>query len=457
MAELAAITFAVNLPFHEEAERAVLGALLIFPERLRRIDELLPEHFYFERNRLLFSGILRLADDGEPVDPFTLQAHLGAERWEQVGGHGYVAGLDVDLPAGVEALREWAGLVREYASRRASILAALELARRAEQGQEFGLAMERHATRIESLRSAAPAGIDHWHELGAVMAEDDVLAPWTAGETLRQAATGLPTIDRAGILGEGTLTLVVGRTGTGKSCLALQIARNSAIERGIPTGVISLEMNRAELLRRILAATARVNYTSLRRRDLADFQRYELRQQLARVQNAPLFIDDRESQSTGDVARQVRRLKTRHPDSFLFVVDYLSLLQLPGEGRERHDLRLGMASTALARLARELRIAMVLVCQLGRRGEQEKRSPVLTDISDSDAVARDAYAVLAIHRPYEERRPGILAQSGHVALLKHRGGEQAQAEIRFDGCWQSFREVDSHRSEEGAERRQEGA
>jgi len=435
----ASIVLTLPQPSLPEHENSLLGALLLFPEKLREVEDLYPSDFYGERTRILFQAMIDLDADGEPIDHLSLKDRIGEEVWERIGGYAWLCALDLDMPD-VGNLQVWSRAIKIASAARAAACVALDLARQVGGKGSLADALGLAAERLEVLRDGLPGAIRTWSSLGHSPSEDELLAPYTPEQLAFQVKTGLPTVDAAGLMGPSTLNLIVARTGVGKTALALQIAAHNAITRRLPGGYISLEMPKKRLIQRIIAARALVDYTQIHTHRLSDYERADCSRAYREIQGAPLFFDDRPALTAGQIGLAIRRLKIEHRDAAWFVVDYLSLIELERQDARRPDLPLAKIAEGLASLARQLNVHITLLCQLSRRGEQENREPILTDISDSDGLAKPANSVLAVHRGYRQDEPGVRDDIGYVTTLKHRDGPQPRVKIRFLGAFQTFRE-----------------
>lgn len=436
----------------ESLERAILGAILLDPAILHELQDLTTLDFASERNRLIYAAMLELAEDREPIDTLSIQARLGESQYAAIGGMAYLCALDLDLPD-ITATPMVARALRAHAAAARTVEASATFARKLSRGTglhgdsgagELSAAIDRHIAELENLRAELPSGARSFVATEH-SAQDGILD--LAGRR-PQAMLGIPSLDRAGHLTVGTLTVIAGRPGEGKSALGLQAVGFSAINRSWTAAYLSLEMSTTELLERMIASRARVDYEVVRSRGFNPEQRRASLYALAEIRRAPIHIDDKPGRSLGEFARDVRRLKRDHSDLRLCVVDQLSLMPHPGEARERSDRRIGMLCTGMVRIARELDIAIALLTQLNRGPQREERFPTLADLANSDEIGQHAHAVLAIHRPATEDEPGTPGRMGAIGVLKHRGGRLFRVPVEFRGEYQTFVEVDDSRDPE---------
>ena len=429
------------MPHSEEAERAVLGALLLEPAHLARVRTVLqPRDWYVERHRLLYQAFLDVADAGATPDTLTLQAHLEqAGTWAAVGGIAWLATLDLDLPD-IGRLDEYAEIVRERSVRRDLIAAARKAI-----GEATGTARP-----VAELLADLRAGADHllgraarvrWEEAGTVL--DRLLLTIEEGrpEVLVGLTTGYPEWDRLGPgLLRGGLYVLAGRPGMGKTSLALDITRHVAVELHKPVGVFSLEMRADELGLKLLSAESDMSARFARSCKLSSQHWRDLYAAVRRIAGARLYLDDTTGLVLRDLEARAWWLKTRHPDLALLVIDYLQLITA-GVKVEQRRLEIALITRRLKALAGQLGIPVIVLSQLNR--EVTRRSdprPQLADLAESGAIEQDADQVAFIHRP-ELYDPDEHTFRGLAEILvaKHRQGETGTVRLTWSGITTSFR------------------
>jgi len=429
------------LPHSEEAERAVLGALLLDPMHLARVrTRLQPRDWYAERHRLLYQAFLDLADAGATPDALTLQAHLDqAGTLEAAGGLAYLATLDLDLPD-LGRLDEYAEIVRERSVRRdlivgtqKTILATLGTARPITE-----LLADLRDTADKLLGRAARV---RWEDAGAVL--DRLLSTIEEGhpEALQGLTTGYPDWDRLGPgLLRGGLYVLAGRPGMGKTSLALDITRHVAVELQKPVGVFSLEMRTDELGLKLLAAETDIAARYARAGRLSSRQWQDLYAATRRITAASLYLDDTTGLVLRDLEARAWWLKAQHPDLALLVVDYLQLVTA-GVKVEQRRLEIALITRRLKALAGQLGLPILVLSQLNR--ELTRRSdprPQLADLAESGAIEQDADQVAFVHRPevYAPEDP-TLRGLAEVIIAKHRQGQTGTVALTWAGTTTSFR------------------
>jgi replicative DNA helicase len=440
------------LPHSEEAERAVLGALLLEPVRIAQVrTRLEPCDWYIDRHRVLYQAFLDVADAGSTPDVLTLQAHLQqAGEFEAIGGMGYLATLDLDLPD-LGRLDEYVTIVKERSVRRDLITDA----------QHTALAAATTARPVHELLADLRGSADkllgraartRWEGAGAVMERLLEVLDEERSEALRGLTSGYPGWDRLGPgFLPGGLYVIAGRPGMGKTSLALDLTRHVAVELKRPVGVFSLEMRSDEIGIKLGAAEADIASRQLRNGHLSHRQWQDLFAATRRMIAAPLFLDYSPGLALRDLEARAWWLKAQHPDLALLIVDYLQLLTA-GIRVENRRLEIALIARRLKELAGELGLPVIALSQLNR--ELTRRSdprPQLADLAESDAIGQHADQVAFVHRPevfepHSEELRGL----AEVIVAKHRHGETGTVALAWMGATTSFRSR-STQQPEGAE------
>ncbi len=429
------------LPHSEEAERAVLGALLLDPLRIAQVrTRMEPRDWHIERHRLLYQAFLDVADAGSTPDVLTLQAHLQqAGKFDAIGGMGYLAALDLDLPD-VGRLDEYVAIVKERSVRRELITET-----------QHTLLAAASTTRpvhelLADLRSSADkllgrAARTHWEGAGAVLERLLEVLDEGRSQALRGLTSGFPAWDQLGPgFLPGGLYVIAGRPGMGKTSLALDLTRHVAVTLKRPVGVFSLEMRSDEIGIKLGAAEADIASRQLRDAHLSTRQWQDLFAATKRMIAAPLFLDYSPGLALRDLEARAWWLKAQHPDLALLVVDYLQLLTA-GIRVENRRLEIALIARRLKELAGELGLPLIALSQLNR--ELTRRSdprPQLADLAESDAIGQHADQVAFVHRP-EVYAPADDTLRGLAELIvaKHRHGETGTVELAWIGATTSFR------------------
>ena len=440
-----------TLPHSEEAERAVLAAILLSPRVLPTLSgRLNEEDFYLERHKLLFRVMLELLEQGAEIDLRTLQAQLELRgAFEQVGGVAYLAGLDLDLPD-LSRIDLYAEIVKERSVRRRLVLSCQEIVLGCLQG---GMAASEALAEAEkSVFSLGEEAIQKgFSPLGQVYE--------ATLKHLEEKATG----DMVGIpsgfydwdrmtqgLARGALIIIAGRPGMGKTSFALNVAQNVAIREEKSVAIFSLEMGEQELVMRVLSSEADLPFGNLRSGRLSNNQWDRLNETTRRTHHSRLFIDDSPNPTMLEIASKSRRLRAEKGLDLL-VVDYLQLMQAGGKYESR-QLEIAAISRGLKQLAKELEIPVIALSQLSRQTERRAgdHRPQLADLRESGAIEQDADMVCFIYRDelYNKDDPEVKGLA-ELIVSKHRAGETGTVDLAFFGENTTFRNLERVHTEGG--------
>jgi replicative DNA helicase len=422
-----------TLPHNLEAERSVLGAILIQNDAYNMAAELLrPEDFYRDAHRRIFDKIIALAERGMGVDFVTLKEELGrAGELDTVGGPAYVASLVDGVPRATN-VEYYAKIVKEKAVLRNLIAAANTILLDAyEADQDAAEILDRAEHSIFQIAEGRiRAGFVSLYDI----AQSSVEAIQKAHEE-KKLITGVPTgfndLDSlTSGLQRGDLIIVAARPSMGKTSLALNMAQHVGTRTDMTVGVFSLEMSREQLFLRMLSSESQIDGHALRTGFLRTDDWGRLTEALGVLGQARVYIDDSPGIGVLEMRAKSRRLAAEH-GLHLIIVDYIQLMQ----GRGRFDNRtqeLGAISRALKGLAKELNVPVVVLSQLSRAPEaRSDHRPQLSDLRESGALEQDADVVLLIYR---EDRYNPQADNDGVAeiiVAKQRNGPTDTVKLAF--------------------------
>jgi replicative DNA helicase len=421
------------MPFSEESERAVLAAVLLDPRLLPSVSgRLTAEDFYSERHRTIYAAMLALQDESVAIDLRTLQASLEQQgALEAIGGFGYLAGLDVDLPD-LGRFENYVEIVKERSVRRRLIDVCREVTRDClDGGVDAPAALARAEQAVMALgEEAVRRG---FAPLIKVLEETLEELEERPGKGLYGLESGFVDLDRKTHgLTAGALIVVAGRPGMGKTTLALNIAQHVAIRQRKTVGVFSLEMGQKELALRILSSESEVRFAKLRNGHYSQAEAVRVMETMRAIGRAPLFIDDTASPTLLEVGSKARRLKAEKQLSLL-VVDYLQLMQAGGR-YENRNLEVAAITRTFKQLAKELEIPIVVLSQLSRMPERRggDHRPQLADLRESGAIEQDADVVMFVYRDriYNEEAD---EHDAELIIAKNRNGETGTVEMVFFG------------------------
>jgi replicative DNA helicase len=421
-------------PWNQEAEQAVLGAMLLDQDAALRGAELLDDSmFYREGHRRLFRAILALTEQRVVIDHVTLRNELVRRgELDVAGGVAYLAEL-VDAVPTAANIEFHARIVKDKAILRRLIETSTAIITEAYDG---------HST-ANDLLDSAEAKIFHISQQrgaeGFTRIKEMLWPTMERIETLHRsgkAITGVPSgfIDLDELTSgfqASELVVVAARPSMGKTAFCLNIAVNAALQHA-GVAVFSLEMSKESLVQRMLSATGGVDSRRMRQGKLRDHDFTALARAAGWLQSCPLWIDDTPAITLLEMRSKARRLKIDN-DIKLVVVDYLQLMRSP-EYADNRVQEISDISRSLKGLSRELEIPVIALSQLSRASEQRggERKPILSDLRDSGAIEQDADLVIFIHRPeYYDREDETKKGVAEIMLAKNRNGPTGDVMLKF--------------------------
>jgi len=427
------ITLEKEVPHSLDAERSVLGAILVENSSLNRAQEILKDSdFYREPHRRLFKAMTALSERSAAIDPVTIKEELQRlGDLEVVGGQAYIASLLDGVPHSSN-IEHYARIVKEKAMLRSLIEAGGRIVQTAYEGSQeveeildqserlvFQIAQDQLRAGFVSMRVIADQGLKTIERLQ--QHREMVTGLSTGYATLDEMTSGFQPTD---------LIIIAARPGMGKTSFALNIAQNCS-RQGRKVGVFSLEMSREQLFLRLLTGQARVDAHAMRTGRLRREEWRRVTDTLAEIAEVPISIDDTAGITVLEMRAKSRRLKMEQGLDLL-IIDYLQLMRSRGRFENRNQ-EISEISRSLKELAKELQVPVVAISQLSRAPEQRgnDRRPQLSDLRESGAIEQDADMVMFIFReevykPTEENRG--LAQ---VIIAKQRNGPIGTIEFAF--------------------------
>lgn len=426
------------LPHNLEAERAVIGASLVDNERLVEALEIVAaDDFFRAAHRVVFERMVGLHAKRQAFDVVTLKDDLvGAGKLEEIGGPVYLGEL-IDGMSRSSNVKHYAAIVKEKAKLRHLIFAANKMLAQAydasEESDEILGAAER------AILGLADQTVSKGFESMAVIASRGLDTLERAAET-RQAVSGVPSgfpdlddITRGFQVGK--LVTIAARPGVGKSSFLQNVLQFAALA-GYPSAAFSLEMENDELFIRQVASRAQIDGHRLGSGFIGEREWGRVAHAVSELSAAPLFIDESPGVSMFEVRSRARRLKAEHGLQLL-AIDYL---QLMGAHEKHHNrtLEIGAITSDLKKLAKELKVTILLLSQLSRDIEKRGGRPKLSDLRDSGSIEQDSDIVMFLWRP-ETPDPTEDEHMTELIIAKHRGGPVGtvklswyERETRFD-------------------------
>ncbi|MEJ5375274.1 MAG: replicative DNA helicase [bacterium] len=423
-------------PHHQEAERSVLGAILLDNETLLKVMEVLePEDFYRDSHRLIYERMLECFERSEPVDLVTLSNLLRAKgQLEKAGGTDYLTLLVEQVPTAANAAY-YAKIVREKAVLRKLMRKASEILK---QCYEDPSDLEQFLDEVE--RSIFEVAEDRTRK-SFFSIQEIIRNSFETIEKLyerKSMITGVPSgwIDLDSITSgfqPSDLIVVAARPGMGKTAFCLDVARHAAVVENIGVAVFSLEMSKEQIGLRLLCAEAQVDSAKLRKGLLRDSELSRLTTAAGVLSESPIFVDDTPGISALEMRAKARRLKAEH-DVGLIIVDYLQLMK-GRQGPERNrEQEISDISRSLKALAKELNVPVMALSQLNRRVEERgDKIPQLADLRESGAIEQDADLILFIYRDdvYNKSPDNPKKGKADIIIGKHRNGPMGKVTLTF--------------------------
>ena len=424
------------LPHNLEAERSILGAVLLDNHSLNAaVEKLRSEDFFLPQHRQIFERMIQLAEKQQAIDVVTLMEDLARRgELESAGGVPYLSQLADGLPR-VTNVEHYARIVKEKSVLRNLAFSAAAIQEQAlAGGDDADVILDRaESTIFQIAEDRVRAGLigvkelvrDNFDRLERIFSE---------GRRITGLATGYAGLDNetAG-LQPSELVILAARPSMGKTALALNIAENVAVRNREPVAVFSLEMSKESLLLRMLASEARVDAHKFRTGHMGRDDWNKITRALTSLGNAPLWIDDSASSTVLEMGAKARRLK-RDRGLSLMIVDYLQLVVPTNTGRgSNRQEEVSSISRALKGLAKELKVPVVVLSQLTRAPEREERKPQLSDLRESGAIEQDADVVLFINRPnfYKTDLPEEDRAKAELIIAKQRNGPTGSLNFVF--------------------------
>ncbi len=446
-------------PHNLEAEESLLGAMLLSRDAISAATEARVEQsdFYKPAHSHIYDAVMALYSVGEPVDPVTVADELRrADLLDLVGGRSALLRLQAETPASANAAH-YAKIVNELALLRRLIGVAGDIA---EMGYDDSGEVTETLDRAESMvfevaeRRVSDSMIGVSDALQHTL--DQLEQIYGQTERITGVPTGYTDLDDL-LLGlqPSTLVVLAARPAAGKTAFALGAAANVAIEARRPVIFFSMEMGTLELTKRLLAAEARVDARKLQTGQINEAEWTRLSHGVGRLAEAPLFIDDNPHCTVMEMRAKARRMKARHGDIGLIVVDYLQLMQPSTTRRsENRQVEVAEISRGLKILARELECPVVALSQLNRQLEyRADKRPMLADLRESGSLEQDADVVIFLYRDEIYNPESDQRGTAEVIVAKHRNGPTGMTRLAFLDHLTKFANMARDRSERAPGRR----
>ena len=441
-------------PQNIEAERSVLGSLMLDKDAIIRVANLIRVgDFYKDDHNLIYEAMVELYEKREPIDVLSLSNRLEEKnQLDKVGGSSYLTSLVNSVPSSSN-VEHYAKVVQKKSTLRKLITASSEITEMGYKESEdvekildeaeqklFSVSqkyIKQDFISIKSILESAFNRIDELHK---------------GDHKLRGVPCGFPDLDNllAGFQ-KSDLVIIAARPSIGKTSLALDLARQIAVQQKVPVGIFSLEMSSDQLIDRMLAAQSGVDLWRLRTGNLKseegddDFQK--IGEAMGILSEAPVFIDDAGSSNVMEMRTMARRLQAEH-NVGVIIVDYLQLMEGRSSSSDNRVNEISEISRALNQLARELNIPIIALSQLSRAVESRSpQIPKLSDLRESGSIEQDADIVIFLYREDREKPDTPNKNIIELHIAKHRNGPVGRVSLYFDERITSFKSLERTHTE----------
>ena len=457
MATFPDLTLEAGLPANIDAEKTILGAILLdntsHSEAAERLEA---DDFSLDSHRRIFQRMTDLRDSQRAIDIVTLAEELARyKEVEAVGGVAYLASLTEGLPRR-PVIEEYIRIVKDKSLlRRLMGICSAAIARAADQSETaLEVLGDAEAKLLEVSEKGIVSGLQPLDQIVAnSFGSIDNL--YKESREVTGQATDFTDFDRmTSGLQKGELVIIAARPSMGKTAFAINLAQNAAVNHGATVAVFSLEMSKESLLRRMLASQAWVDQRKLQQGFLGREDHVKLQNALNQLIESRMFIDDTAGVSLAEMRAKARRLKQTAGGLDMVVVDYLQLMSatLPTQGGKRYENRtqeVSAISRGLKALAKELDVPVVALSQLSRASERrgDDKRPMLSDLRESGSIEQDADVVCFIHREAYYNRDEEMSESdrakSEIIIAKQRNGPTGTVYLNFISKYTRFDNQDT--------------
>lgn len=436
-----------ELPHSNEAEQAILGAMMVYPNvtAIAFDQGLQATDFYLDMHQRIFTAMMEISDSGKPIDVTTLIARLqDTEQLHVCGGADYIIKLSdsaisaanstyyVEIIKGRAHLRRLIDIAQQIAEEGFDTASSLDEVMDKAERDILNITRDRRATEFKSSRMVVS---DVMQELIRLRASDTRITGIKTGYTdLDKMTNGFQ---------RGDLIILAARPAMGKTAFALNLALNASFYNAGAIAVFSLEMPAEALMKRILSAKSAVESSKLRSGFINDDEFNKLNEAANELMACKLFVDDSSSIKISEVFSKCRKLRSEHGLD-LVVIDYLQLISGSGKGgSDNRQQEISEISRSLKGLAREMECPVIALSQLSRSVEtRPDKHPMLSDLRESGAIEQDADIVMFLYREEyyakdkeEEESP---TDTTDVDIAKHRNGATGRIELAFQKSISAF-------------------
>lgn len=423
-----------------EAEQAVLGGILLDPEAIGRVAEMLqPESFSLRSHQTIYKAALTLYSEGKPTDLMTVTTWLSDHKLlDKAGGQ---LGLTQLVESTVSAVNidQYGLLISDKQTRRNLIESAYEIIKLAEdtsqpletviQKSEEQIANISQGKSSEDLVSIGETLIDAFQEI-----EDRSESKIPPG-----VPSGFYDLDAmTGGFQRSDLIIVAGRPSMGKTALAVQFGFKIA-KKGLPVAVFSLEMSKGQLVQRLLAGEAKIESTRLRSGNIQQEEWEPLTEAISKLAELPIYIDDTSNPTVNEIKKKAQKLQAENDGLGLILIDYLQLMD---GGSDNRVQELSRITRGLKGMAKDLNVPVIVLSQLNRSVESRtNKRPMMSDLRESGSTEQDADLIMMIYRDDYYNPNSSEAGVAEIILTKHRNGPTGTVKLLFDSQFTQFKNM----------------
>lgn len=435
-----------RLPSHIEAEKAVLGALLLNDESILKVTELItPQDFYTPAHGKIFQALIDITSRKERADLVTLQNELEKKNiLDEVGGLIYLLSLQEDIPS-IGLVAQHANIIKEKSILRDLISSATEIVSSCYTQDDENINALLDAAEKTIFKIANKRSDQNFVQLNIWLKK--TFQHLSDIKSSSGGVTGVPSgFHKLDLMSSGfqpgDLVILAARPSMGKTALSLNIAAYAAAQ-DITVGIFSLEMSAEQLTLRLLSTESSISHQSIRNATITSDEWVELTNVAARLAERKIFIDDTAGIDIMALRAKARQLKIKENVGFI-VIDYLQLLNSNKKHENRHQ-EVSEISRALKALAKELSIPILALSQLSRAvdGRMDKR-PMLSDLRESGAIEQDADLIMFLYRDVVYNPDTENPASAELIVGKQRNGPTGVVQLTFLRELTKFEDMDSH-------------
>jgi len=431
-------------PNNIDAERAVLGAMLLDKEAVARVLEIISfRHFYVPNHQIIFKVLYDLFNQGLPVDLITASDSLRIKGvLEDIGGYTYLMDISESVPTTAN-VEQYAKIVEEKFIRRELIRISTEISDLAYESTEdiaklienserliFSVGQRRFSNDLIHIKELL---VQNFENISGTYGEDGAKLPINTG-----ISTGIKDLDEiTNGLNPSDLIILAARPAMGKTAFCLNLATNIAIKEKLPVAIFSLEMSKEQMTQRIVCAEAEISAAHFKTGNIPKESWPIITQTIGKLYDAPLYIDDTSTLTPIEIRAKVRRLKAEHKNIGAVIIDYLQLME--DSGSENRVQEIAKITRSLKKLAREMNVPVIALSQLSRNLEQRNnKRPQLSDLRESGSIEQDADIVMFIYRDEYYNPDSDRKKIAELIIAKHRNGPVDTVDLFFDATLTKF-------------------